>query len=149
MRKTKVHVVEVVPDADLRKKEAKARAVLKRFFPNAGPARLYRTAEGRVGCQLDLTVTAGDRKRLHQAYKAIMDAVGEKIRRTRGRSPELSPSWALPKEAARVRTADTWLRGLLFAALGSFVLMLLLFVYFKFSLGSGVSELRAMVLPGR
>ena len=61
MRKTKVHVVEVVPDADLRKKEAKARAVVKRFFPNAGPVRLYRTAEGRVGCQLDLTVTAGDR----------------------------------------------------------------------------------------
>ena len=56
MRKTKVHVVEVVPDADLRKKEAKARAVVKRFFPNAGPVRLYRTAEGRVGCQLDLTL---------------------------------------------------------------------------------------------
>jgi hypothetical protein len=84
MRKTKVHVVEVVPDADLRKKEAKARAVVKRFFPNAGPVRLYRTAEGRVGCQLDLTVTAGDRKRLDQAYEAIMDAVGERRGRPRG-----------------------------------------------------------------
>jgi len=72
-----VHVVEVVPDADLRKKEAKVKAVVKRFFPNAGPVRLYRTAEGRVGCQLDLTV-AGDRKRLDQAYHAIMDAVGER-----------------------------------------------------------------------
>jgi len=84
MRKTKVHVVEVVPDADLRKKEAKARAVVKRFFPNAGPVRLYRTAEGRVGCQLDLTVTAGDRKRLDQAYEAIMEALGERRGRPRG-----------------------------------------------------------------
>ena len=75
MRKTKAHFVDVVPDADLRKKEAMAWVVVKRFFPNAGPVRLYRTVEGRVGCQLDLTVTAGDRKRLHQAYKAIMDAV--------------------------------------------------------------------------
>ena len=81
MSKTKVRVVEVVPDADLRKKEAKARAVVKRFFPNAGPVRLYRTAEGRVGCQL---VTAGDRKRLDQAYEAIMDAVGERRGRPRG-----------------------------------------------------------------
>ena len=84
MRKTKVHVVEVVQDADLRRKEAKARAVVKRFFPNAGPVRLYRTAEGRVGCQLDLTVTAGDRKRLDQAYEAIMEALGERRGRPRG-----------------------------------------------------------------
>lgn len=74
MRKTKVHIVEVVPDAGLRKKETKARAVVGRFFPNAEPVRLYRTAGGRIGCQVDLTVTAGDRKRLDQAYEAIMDA---------------------------------------------------------------------------
>ncbi len=84
MRKTKVHVVEVVPDADLRRKEAKARSVVKRFFPSAGPLRLYRTAEGRIGCQLDLTVTAGDRKRLDQAYQAIMGALGERRGRPRG-----------------------------------------------------------------
>jgi hypothetical protein len=84
MRKTKVHVVEVVPDAGLRKKEAKARAVVKRFFPNAGPLRLYRTAEGQVGCQLDVTVTAGDRTRLDEAYQAIMKALGEKRGRPRG-----------------------------------------------------------------
>src|SRR5438552_14703226 len=36
MQKTKVHAIEVVKDAELRKKEAKARAVVKRFFPNAG-----------------------------------------------------------------------------------------------------------------
>lgn len=84
MPKTKAHVIEVVPDDDLRKKEAKARAVVKRFFPNAGPLRLYRTAEGRIGCQLDVTVTAGDRKRLDEAYQAIMSALGEKRGRPRG-----------------------------------------------------------------
>jgi hypothetical protein len=84
MPKTKAHVIEVVPADDLRKKEAKARAVVKRFFPNAGPLRLYRTAEGRIGCQLDVTVTAGDRKRLDQAYQAIMSALGEKRGRPRG-----------------------------------------------------------------
>jgi len=78
MRKTKAHVVEVVPDADLRKKEAKARAVVKRFFPNAGPVRLYRTTDGRIGCQLDVTITAGERKRLDQAYGAIIEVVGER-----------------------------------------------------------------------
>jgi hypothetical protein len=78
MRKTKVHAIEVVKDAELRKKEAKARAAAKRFFPNAGPVRLYRTAQGTIGCQLDLTVTAVDRMRLDQAYEAIMDVVGER-----------------------------------------------------------------------
>ena len=84
MQKTTLHVVEVVPDAELRRKETKARAVVKRFFPNAGPLRLYRTADGRIGCQLDLTVTVGDRNRLGQAYDAIMDALGEKRGRPRG-----------------------------------------------------------------
>ncbi len=84
MRKTNVHAIEVVKDAELGKKEARARAVVKRFFPNAGPVRLYRTAQGRIGCQLDLTVTAADRMRLDQAYEAIMDAVGEGSRRRRG-----------------------------------------------------------------
>jgi hypothetical protein len=84
MRKTKAHVVEVVADAALRKKEARARAVVKRFFPNARPVRLYRTADGRIGCQLDVTITAGDRKRLDQAYEAIMEVVGERRGRPRG-----------------------------------------------------------------
>lgn len=84
MAKPRVHVVEVVQDPELRKKEARARAVVKRFFPDAGPVRLYRTAEGRIGCQLDISVTAGDRKRLDEAYHAIMKAVGEKRGRPRG-----------------------------------------------------------------
>lgn len=84
MGKTKVHVVEVVPDAELRTKEARARAVVKNFFPNAGPVRLFRTTDRRVGCQLDISLAAGDRRRLDEAYDAIMKAVGEKRGRPRG-----------------------------------------------------------------
>lgn len=84
MSKTNVHVIEVVRDAELRKKEAQARKAVKRFFPKAGPLRLYRTAEGRIGVQLDVTVTAGDRQRLDAAYRAVMEVLGEKRGRPRG-----------------------------------------------------------------
>ena len=84
MRKTKVHVIEVVEDPELRKKEAKASGAVRRFLPNAGPLRLYRTAEGRIGVQLDLTLTPGDRQRLDNAYGAIMKVLGERRGRPRG-----------------------------------------------------------------
>lgn len=83
-RKTTVHVIEIARGEELRNKEAKASEVMKRFFPDAGPVRLYRTTEGRIGCQLDLTITAGDRKRLDEAYQAIMKALGEARGRPRG-----------------------------------------------------------------
>lgn len=84
MSKTNVHVVQVVEDTELRKKEAKASEAVKRFFPNAGSLRLYRTAEGRIGVQLDLRVAPGDRQRLDDAYRAIMKVLGEKRGRPRG-----------------------------------------------------------------
>lgn len=75
MRRTKLHVVEVVPDADLLGREAEVRAVISRFFPNVPPLRLYRTTEGAIGCQLDVTVTARDRKRLAKAFEAVSKAL--------------------------------------------------------------------------
>jgi type VI secretion system protein ImpK len=81
--------------------------------------------------------------------RAIMAAVGEKIRRIRGYSPELSPAWRLPQEAARRMTGDPWQRKLVFIALGCLGLALVLFVIFQFSLSSGVSALRAMAVTGR
>jgi type VI secretion system protein ImpK len=80
--------------------------------------------------------------------RSIMDAVGEKIRRVRGYSADLSPAWMLPKEAARLTSGDPWVRRLGIAAIGCVALALLLFVIFKFSLGSGISDLRALVIPG-
>jgi len=84
MRKPNLHVIEVVEDRELRKKEARAAAAVKRLFPDSGALRLYRTAEGRIGVQLHLTLTLGDRQRLDQAYRAIMKAVGERRGRPRG-----------------------------------------------------------------
>ena len=81
--------------------------------------------------------------------RSIMDAVGEKIRRVRGYSPDLSPAWMLPKEAVRLTGGDPWVRRLGIAAISGAALALLLFVIFKFSLGSGISDLRALVMPGR
>ncbi len=81
--------------------------------------------------------------------RGIMDAVGEKIWRVRGRLPDLSPSWKLPQEALRKAVGDPWARYLGIAAIGCLVLLVLLFAVFKLSLGSGVSDLRTLALQGR
>jgi len=80
--------------------------------------------------------------------RAIIDAVGEKIRRTRGYSADLSPAWMLPKEAGRSTAGDPWIRNLAIAAIACLVLVIVLFAIFKFSLGSGVSDLRALAVQG-
>ena len=84
MAKPNVHVVEVVEDSELRRKQTQAAAAVRRVFPNAGAVRLYRTADGRIGVQLDLTLGRGDRRRLDEAYSAVMKVVGEKRGRPRG-----------------------------------------------------------------
>jgi len=76
--------------------------------------------------------------------QAIINAVGEKIARVRGRSVELSPSWRLPNEALRSVGGDPWVRKLTIAAAVCLALAIVLFAIFKFSLGSGISELSAM-----
>jgi type VI secretion system protein ImpK len=81
--------------------------------------------------------------------RAIIDAVGEKIRRNRGYSADLSPAWMLPKEAGRSSAGDPWIRNLAIAAIACLVLVVVLFAIFKFSLGSGVSDLRALAVQGR
>lgn len=107
MAKTRVHVIEILKDEGLRAKEALATEAVRRFYPNAGPLRLYRTADGRVGFQLDVAVTAGDRKRLDDAYRAVMKVLGEKRGRPRGVKTVQTKLWlpepvylALKKAAA-------------------------------------------------
>lgn len=78
--------------------------------------------------------------------RTIMDAVGEKIRRIRGRLPDLSPAWQLPQEAARRMGGDPWLQKLVYITLGCLGFALVLFLIFKLSLGGGVSDLRALAL---
>jgi len=79
----KVQFIEVVPDDELRKKEAEATDAFRRFFLGASPLKLYRTSDGRIGFQAQLTVAAGDRDRLGKAYAAVMRVLGE----NRGRPP--------------------------------------------------------------
>jgi len=76
--------------------------------------------------------------------RAILDAVGDKIYRVRGRSVELSPAWMLPKEAARKAGGDPWVRNLGIAAVCCAGLAIVLFLFFWWSLGSGVGDLRAV-----
>lgn len=75
--KTQPHVVQIVPGGGLRRAEATARAVVRRFFPSAGALRLYRTTDGRILCLLDLTTKPGDGKRLANAFEAVSRVLGE------------------------------------------------------------------------
>jgi type VI secretion system protein ImpK len=75
--------------------------------------------------------------------RSTIEALAAKIQRIRGRSPELSPYWRIPEETIRA-AGDPWLRKLLWGAAGCAVLALVLFMIFKFSLGSGALDLRAI-----
>ena len=83
--------------------------------------------------------SAGNRGELAQ----VMNLVAEKIRRIRGQLGPLSPAWMLPQESAAVR-ADPLVRKLSFLALACAILMLLLFGAYALTLGSGVSDVRAI-----
>jgi hypothetical protein len=83
-KRAKVEFIEIVPDAELQKKESEATEAMRRFYPKCGPVKLYRTADGRVGLQLQLAVTLGDRKRFDQAYRAVTKVLGERRGRPSG-----------------------------------------------------------------
>jgi hypothetical protein len=78
MAKVRVKIIEVVRDKKLAKREREVTEKVRRLFPDCGPIRLYRTANGNVGFQTNVAVTMGDRKRLDQLYRAVMRAVGAK-----------------------------------------------------------------------
>lgn len=78
---SKVDVVEVVVDQELRQRTRAATAAFRRFFPDAPELKLYRTSDGRLGFQTKLALAAGDRGRFEKAYRAVMKVLGA----TRGR----------------------------------------------------------------
>lgn len=80
--------------------------------------------------------------------RAVRDQIFEKIRRIRGASGDLSPSWALPPGGVVRSQSDPWVKRLTYAAIASIALLVVLFVVYKFVLGSGVSDLAAMVAKG-
>lgn len=77
--------------------------------------------------------------------RAIREAVAAKINRIRGYNPQIAPDWAITASEGVVRTqVDPWMGRLKWTAIACFVLTVLLFVGYKISLSSGVSELRAI-----
>lgn len=83
MRKPKVDFVEIVDDAELKKKEKEVTKTVKRFFPKCGRVKLYRTSDGRIGVQMQVDLRPGEREKLDKAYRAVMKVLGSK----RGRPP--------------------------------------------------------------
>jgi type VI secretion system protein ImpK len=81
--------------------------------------------------------------------QATSDAIAAKIRRIRGGYRGLAPAWALPQEPVQTTGADPWVRKLTWAAIGCAVLTILLFAVFKFSLLSGLSDLRTLAAQAR
>jgi type VI secretion system protein ImpK len=78
--------------------------------------------------------SVGNRGELTQ----VMNMTADKIRRIRGRQGGLSPSWMLPAETARAAGGDPWVRKLGIIAAICAAVLVLLFVVYKLTLGSGV-----------
>lgn len=78
MRNRKVTFVEIVSDPELKAREAEVSKAVNELYPGCGPVKLYRTADGQVGFELRVAITAGDKKRLDQLYSTVMKALGQK-----------------------------------------------------------------------
>jgi type VI secretion system protein ImpK len=81
--------------------------------------------------------------------RSIITTVGDKIRRIRQSSPDLSPGWALPNEKIQTGGYDPWIKRLMFSSIGCFAIALVLFIMYKIFLSSGVSSLERMASQGR
>lgn len=80
----KTNIIEIVSDAGLKKKEKEITEVVRSFYPTCGPVKLYRTADGRIGFQIQMTLTRENRKELDKVYRAVMKHLGEKRGRPSG-----------------------------------------------------------------
>ena len=80
--------------------------------------------------------------------RSIETAIAEKRRRVRRLDAAISPHWAPGSEASPV-ASDPWIKWLVWAAAASFTLAIVLFVGYKFLLGSGESDLQAILTQHR
>ena len=80
----KTNVIEIVRDAQLKKKEKEVTKIVRGFYPQCGPVKLYRTVGGRVGFQIQLTLTPENRKQIDRVHRAVMKYLGEKRGRPNG-----------------------------------------------------------------
>jgi len=81
--------------------------------------------------------------------RSIITTVGDKIRRIRQASTDLSPAWALPNEKVQTGGYDPWIKRLMYSSIGCFVFALVLFILYKVFLSSGVSSLERLASQGR
>lgn len=71
-----------------------------------------------------------------------------RIRRIRGESPEFSPAWKPAETAHSAAAGDPWLRPLLWTAIGTVVLVLLLFGVYIVNLNSAVGQVQSIASTG-
>ncbi len=72
---------------------------------------------------------------------ALRQSIMSRIGRTRGQTPELSPRWRPQAEAVSATGGDTWVRRMAYLAVVCTVLVLALFLFYKFSLNSAAAGL--------
>ncbi|HTB15868.1 MAG TPA: DotU family type IV/VI secretion system protein [Bryobacteraceae bacterium] len=77
--------------------------------------------------------------------RQVMGQTDDKIKRIRGAGVGLSPQWMLPEGGAAPVTRDSWILRLgVFSALSA-ILVVVLFLYYDFSLGTGATALQALI----
>ncbi|MEO8026995.1 MAG: type IVB secretion system protein IcmH/DotU [Bryobacteraceae bacterium] len=76
--------------------------------------------------------------------RAILLQTGEKIQRIRQTTTQISPYGWLPQDPPVTGGSDPWVKTMMFTAIGCLVLIILLFVIYKVSLGSGASDLKSI-----
>jgi type VI secretion system protein ImpK len=74
----------------------------------------------------------------------VIETIKDKLKRIRGASLELSPSWAIPPGKVKVTRSDPWVKRLLWAAIACFVLVIVLFGIYSITLASGASDLQGI-----
>lgn len=84
MRNRKVTFVEIVSDPELEARKAEVSKAVNELYPGCGPVKLYRTADGQVGFELRVAITAGDKRRLDQLYSTVMKVLGRRRGRPAG-----------------------------------------------------------------
>ena len=85
----------------------------------------------------------------HGELHAIKEAIGDKIRRNRSGSRDLSPAWGLPRDDKFPERSDPWVRRMALIFAGCLLLAIVLFSSFAFSLRSGMSALEALTTQSK
>ena len=98
MKRVNVDVIEVT-EAPV-PADAKVQAIVRKHYPEAGPVRIYRTTDGRIGVIGNIPVVPGDRARMNGLFRDLNRALGERRGRPRG-EPTVQTKLNLPKRVYR------------------------------------------------